>query len=357
VASLEETLAQVRQTNESNPNLYRSNETAVRNHLIDPVLTALGWDVSKHEHVIPNYAIQNQRGYADYALLWNGSPVIMLEAKNQSISLEDQLHQALQYAFDEGADYSLLCNGKEWRLYWSFVERSQPSERLIWSLDLHADEARAGTVLQTIRRRDIRDFNGEIKSYAKRRALQDRWEAFIAEHEKIVAALAPVFRSFRPINEQQFRHVRHTLHECRSFVADQVTRHGIPPAKPGTEVPPAGDPTPPPLLPTGKRIIINGEAIEIKRQKDVLIRTAEWLIEHGKLTPSDCPILSATGRRCIVRSEPATVEGDSLRSARRLSNGIWIELQGDKRTLTARARMLLSRFGFDPNILVVEWDK
>ena len=47
--------------------------------LIDPLLRELGWDTENPALVMPEYRLG--RGYADYALLKDGKPVMMVEAK------------------------------------------------------------------------------------------------------------------------------------------------------------------------------------------------------------------------------------------------------------------------------------
>ena len=57
----------------------RQNEYRTRIALIDPLLQALGWDVSDPTVVMPEYDVNGKR--ADYALLNVGQVVVFLEAK------------------------------------------------------------------------------------------------------------------------------------------------------------------------------------------------------------------------------------------------------------------------------------
>ena len=62
------------------------NETRTRMALIDPLLCALGWDVSDPGVVAPEYRVGG--GWADYALLRpDGEPAATLEAKKLGESL------------------------------------------------------------------------------------------------------------------------------------------------------------------------------------------------------------------------------------------------------------------------------
>ena len=65
----------------------RANETRTRMALIDPLLQALGWDVSDPAVVTPEY--EARRGRADYALLrGDGKPAAIVEAKKLGEALE-----------------------------------------------------------------------------------------------------------------------------------------------------------------------------------------------------------------------------------------------------------------------------
>ncbi len=55
------------------------DETRTRQVLIDPLLRKLGWDVSDPQAVELEYKMGPQR--ADYALMSNGQPVAVIEAK------------------------------------------------------------------------------------------------------------------------------------------------------------------------------------------------------------------------------------------------------------------------------------
>ena len=83
--------------------------------LIDPLLTALGWDVSDPSLVTPEYSVG--KGRADYYAL-NGSetiPAAIVEAKKLDLILDrDHRSQVLNYAIERGARYAALTNGDIW---------------------------------------------------------------------------------------------------------------------------------------------------------------------------------------------------------------------------------------------------
>ena len=111
----------------------QQNETRTRTALIDPLLTALGWDVSDPGLVTPEYTVG--QGRADYALI-NGEPeskpVAIVEAKPLGNFLNDRERtQMLTYANMEGIKYAILTNGDLWELYDIFEPARLDERRLL----------------------------------------------------------------------------------------------------------------------------------------------------------------------------------------------------------------------------------
>ncbi len=70
----------LRERIQSHGDALRENETRTRMALVDPLLQALGWDVSDPAVVTPEFKVSG--GWADYALLRSdGPPAATVEAK------------------------------------------------------------------------------------------------------------------------------------------------------------------------------------------------------------------------------------------------------------------------------------
>ena len=111
-----------------------SNEIRTRTALVDPLLTALGWDTTDPAMVIPEYAAGG--GTADYALLKvtpdDSTPVIaFIEAKRLHEPLEPHRAQMLTYANMTGVKYAGLTNGDRWELYQVFKEAPLHERRIV----------------------------------------------------------------------------------------------------------------------------------------------------------------------------------------------------------------------------------
>ena len=89
------------------------NEYRTRLALIDPILNALGWDVSDPVFVTPEYQAGN--GRADYALLSpDGKPRAFIEAKRLNEPLEAHQDQVFKYTWDRKVFYAGLSDGNRW---------------------------------------------------------------------------------------------------------------------------------------------------------------------------------------------------------------------------------------------------
>ncbi len=87
--------------------------------LIDPLLSALGWDVEDIDEVSREYKRKLQDNPVDYALFMLRSPRLFVEAKDLEKDLSDRkwISQILGYATVVGVEWCVLTNGDEYRLY------------------------------------------------------------------------------------------------------------------------------------------------------------------------------------------------------------------------------------------------
>ena len=107
----------------------QASETRTRMALIDPLLTALGWDASDPRLVTPEYA---SNGRADYALLSpDGPPAALVEAKKLGEALEPHRMQMLNYSNASGVAFSGLTDGNHWELYDVFRKDTLDKRRVL----------------------------------------------------------------------------------------------------------------------------------------------------------------------------------------------------------------------------------
>ena len=110
--------------------VLRENETRTRMALIDPLLSALGWDISDPGVVTPEFKVSG--GRADYALLRaDGLPAATVEAKKLGEALESHRMQMLNYANASGINYAGITDGNHWELYDVFQPSHLEEKRIL----------------------------------------------------------------------------------------------------------------------------------------------------------------------------------------------------------------------------------
>ena len=92
--------------------------------LIDPLLSALGWDLQEIDEVRREYRRKPQDNPVDYALFLNRTECLFFEAKSLERDLGDRkwISQNLSYATVVGVKWCVLTNGDEYRIYNAHAE-------------------------------------------------------------------------------------------------------------------------------------------------------------------------------------------------------------------------------------------
>ncbi len=107
-----------------------ANETRTRMALIDPLLTALGWDTSDPACVVPECTVGG--GRADYGLRTPGrQPDAFIEAKKLGEDLQPHREQMTRYSNMAGVKYAGLTDGDRWELYEVFKQASLDERRIL----------------------------------------------------------------------------------------------------------------------------------------------------------------------------------------------------------------------------------
>lgn len=127
-----------------------SNEIRTRAALIDPVLTALGWDTSDPSVVAMEYQPTGSARRVDYALMDGcGNPTVFVEAKKLGEPLEAHREQMVTYANMQGVRFAALTDGSRWELYAVF-EPKPLQERRKMEVDIQDAESVASCALQLL---------------------------------------------------------------------------------------------------------------------------------------------------------------------------------------------------------------
>ena len=119
----------VRQKISTHRPILRQNEIRTRTVLIDPILCALGWNVTDPSTVSIEYSTDH--GTVDYALVTDSMPIAIVEAKKLEEPLKKHEMQMLTYAMSQGIKYALLTDGDIWEMFDVFRVSGMSDKRIL----------------------------------------------------------------------------------------------------------------------------------------------------------------------------------------------------------------------------------
>lgn len=131
------------------------------------------------EEIKTEYMIKGT--YADYIVQIGGKQHFLVEVKAYSIDLSDKhLRQAINYGANEGIEWAILTNGRQFQLY-KIVFEKPISEKLVFEIDFTAEDFNAKEALEqlTYLHRDA----------VIKKSLTDLWSRYSALNPHNIAGL------------------------------------------------------------------------------------------------------------------------------------------------------------------------
>ena len=292
-------------------NQLRQSEWLTRYALVDPLLRELGWETEDPALVIPEY--QSGHGRADYALLGDGKPAMMVEAKKLGTQLRDSiLSQGINYCLMEGINYFSVTDGQRWEVY----ETHKPvpiDEKRVVEFDLkQSSSAEVCLKVLALWRQSV---ESDFVAVAQE-SVVERSQDPLKSPSVPVPDVQPTFQS------EGDKYNWHPL----TLVSDTESRQPV-------EM----------LLPDG--------SVErsLKTQVAVPIAVIRWLMNKGLLDAHHCPIKlkSARAFRYIVHTNPVHSTGSPFTSPREV-NGFYLEQNFGKTGAIGTAITIIEHVGQDP---------
>ncbi len=295
----------------------RENETRTRMALIDPLLSALGWDVSDPGAVAPEYNVSGR--WADYALLRpDGEPAATVEAKKLGESLASHRMQMLNYSNASGVEYAGLTDGDHWELYEVF-QRGQLEDRRILDVSISGMLAHEVALKMLL-----------------------LWRTNLAAGEP-VAAGEPI------VGQAQVPETTPQVQEPSPIVSTPMPDTMVPaPSSPGWVSLPEYNPPGGSKPPTAIRFP-DSSTKEIRSWNSILVAVAEWLYDHGRLTTANVPV-SSSPKIYVVHSRPTHPTGNDFFMHRTIANGLLeVNTHGSAIQMRKNSRTLLTHCGVSPD--------
>ena len=296
----------------------RANEIRTRVALIDPLLVALGWDVSDPALVTPEYAVGE--GRADYALHGSESiPAAMVEAKRLGHALnDDERMQMLNYANARGVRYAAVTDGDVWEFYEVFKQAPLEDRRLL----------------------NLRIANTPAHELALRLLLL--WRPNLASGQPMTAN-QPILGNVSPTTPTIPVDTQPPTTTGKSQASPGSSESESLEWTPLTDFNPPGGTAPPQVI-----RFPGGRKCEIKRWNDLLVEVATWLSQTGRLTVRNIPVQSSA-TIYIVHNEPVHSTGNRFSQYKEIPDAhLVVNTHGSAVQMRNNAKKLLEHCGVDP---------
>ena len=349
------------------PNIRNLNEAQAKLKIIQRILSLLDWDI--YRDIDPEHSLKTRKS-VDYTLQVSGKNKVFIEAKSPKEDLKKEKHQdqLFNYSAQKNPDLAILTNGILW---WFYLPRAEGewSDRKFYTIDILEQEIedsvdKFGLLLS---RQNVE--SGEAFQHAEsilesrqrekaiRKSLPEVWNSVIKEPSeslvKILIERVLEICDFKPENSEILRFMR--SHQEKWLLSPESKEKILP--LPINDSQKSSDTKTPrqtkKQIDAPKRMQIDRESYELgpKQGYKILVNTANWLIDKGDLKPSDCPIKKVQGKSDLINKTD-----NGLETPRPLKNGLYIDTHGIiKKTVIPYAKRLLKKYGYDPEILQIEW--
>ena len=304
---LERTVRELKARAIAHRDYIQGHETRTRVLLIDPLLRALGWDPENPDEVQLEYRLM--AGQPDYALMKDGKPVAVIEAKKLGSSLDQRSPgQVIKYTAGQNFSHGQMVaftNG----VLWVFFRASNSWDPQ--SVDLAAEE-----------------------TFETAYNLVD----CVSESAFDVPITIPGPGPFKPDPSKT----------GRPTIVD--------PPPPTNWIPlPDADPNRKPA-----RISFEGgPMVAVTSWGKVYLESARYVVDRDLVRPNDYPVVLArreTVKKCAMHTTPIHPHGVRFYNRVVVRDGIWLDNGlGSNSSRKEYSIRMLKRFGIDPNTVHVEY--
>ena len=337
--------------------VFRNNETATRYSLIDPVLTALGWDLADTSQVRPEFPLGGRNRVADYAMLHEtGRPQFFVEAKNLDTPINKDssaVEQAINYTIRSDCEYVVITNGDTWEAYRPRAS-GELHERRTTAFRI-ADEDRRSTVMGMLWLWRWRWESAEpvdppavdLPVIPSAPVAPPPHVEYRTQSAQPTAPLPPVeYTAPPPQTEPTPPRDVSASHQGGSNAAPTTSLDQVPPGVPLSELNPGSGNNPPQFM-----VFPDGAKKDIGKWNRIQVVTVKWLAETGRLKEPDCPLTGPQGNY-LVHTTPYKRNG-ALFSVRRQVKQYWVDVNYIAERQVRRAELILKAAGVDPATVFV----
>lgn len=173
-------------------------EENTKGALIEPLLSALGWDVQELDEVHREYKRKPKDKPVDYALFLNREPRIFIEAKalHEDLTNRKWASQIMGYAATAGVKWCVLTDGDEYRLLNAMAE-VDVDEKLFRSIRISISDQNLERTLQTLALLSKEKMAERLPASGQENLLNVLWNAHFVDR-KVKGAAEALFRNEDP---------------------------------------------------------------------------------------------------------------------------------------------------------------
>ena len=170
-------------------------EENTKGALIEPLLSALGWDVQELEEVHREYKRKSKDKPVDYALFVNREPRLFIEAKglDQDLTNRKWASQIMGYAATAGVKWCILTDGDEYRLLNASAE-VDVDEKLFRTIRISISDQDRERTLQTLALLSKEKMGERLPASGQENLLNILWNAHFVDR-KVKVAVEGLFRN------------------------------------------------------------------------------------------------------------------------------------------------------------------
>ena len=347
------------------PDIHTLNEAQAKLKIIQRILSLLDWDI--YRDIDPEHGLEARKS-VDYTLQVSGKNKVFIEAKSPKEDLEKKKYQEqlFNYSVQKNPDLAILTNGILW---WLYLPRAEGDwdDRKFYTIDILKQEIEdiVDKFSLLLSRENVA--SGEAVQHAESILKSRQREKIVKENlpeawNKVIKnAVSPNSLLVDLLVETAEEVCGFKLEngEILRFIRSHQEKWLLPASK--QEVPPPTQlPAPKTKRQTRnqtnkpKRMQIDGESHELKYKYDILVNTANWLIDRGYLKPSDCPVkLTSRAKIYFINRMPERAPDLKFWRPQKLKNGLFIEADRSDKAIE-NTQKLLKKYGYDPEILKIE---
>ena len=309
----------------------RQSEALTRSALIDPLLRELGWDTENPSLVMPEYRLG--RGYADYALLNDGKPMIMVEAKKLGTPLHDAASQGIGYCIEDGIAYFTVTDGRLWEIYETH-KMAPVSEKMVVRFDItHSPPI---TCLQVLALWRPAVENDNVMAAETPLVGLDATERDAPEQIEDVS---------QELSAQSANNVIESAQQLQPLLSKTPAFANISNERDDSEWIPLTALNVKPGEVPGAILFPDKSLVGVGNWATVLAEITRWLANNNILNETHCPV--QFGDLYLLAAEPVHPNGEEFSRSRPVSN-LYVYTGGRNRYHVRNARRIVQHVGQDP---------